>query len=174
MHSVCSETEWSWLFLPEDPVATATSPLLHSQPPQIDCLNIYQSITWGRLEFIGFSDYPRHLMWEGSAANTVNIYRWLGSESLALAPNSSAHNPPTGKPGASAHTWRKKPPGDRQALALPPGTTAPRRHSSTEVLDLCVSIMEAPLIIHKREGFTLFIVFKLIIYLAPFLQKSSR
>jgi len=68
----------------------------------------------------------------------------------------------------------KKPHGDRQALALPPGTIAPRRHSSTEVLELCVSIMEAPLIIHKREGFTLFIVLKLIIYLAPFLQKSSR
>lgn len=58
-------------------------------------------------------------------------------------------------------------------VLLQAGAAAPRSIVKRRCPELGASIMEAPLIIHKHDGSTLFIVLKLIIYLAQFLQKSS-
>lgn len=67
-------------------------PLPHSSipSPQTHRLNIYHGVTWGRLKFIRFSIAPRHLIRGGSAINAVNIYRRIGSESLAVVPKGSS------------------------------------------------------------------------------------
>lgn len=59
-------------------------------------------------------------------------------------------------------------------LQLQAGTATHRVTAKQRGPELCVFVMEAPLIIHKHEGLTLFMALKLIIYLAQFLQKSSR
>lgn len=91
--------------------------------PQRHHLNIYHGVTWGRLEFIRFSVAPRHLIRGGSAANTVNIYRPIGSESLAVVPKGSSLPQARQTP---VHRHRVKTPQDALERRLQTKTATPR------------------------------------------------